>query len=150
MAQALRQYVSGHIHNDELDSVEVDWRDRGAVYIQEMAWHLYDDMYRHYAKGRHYLDKTIRKEISRWIVFLHSDNEYLWPEYSFIQIVNWPMNLLTLGWRERKKKKKWEQFLEAGDFQVWPFCSKKELQKAISRPRLLVKSMDQAAQERER
>lgn len=140
LALALRQYVSGQINNDDLDSMDVDWRDRGAVYVQEIAWNLYDDMDQHYAKGEHHLDKAARKEISRWIVFLHSDAEYIWPEYSFMQIVNWPMNLLTLGWWERSKKRKWEQFLEAGEFDAWPFSSRQELLKAASRPRLLAKS----------
>ena len=47
LAEALRQYVSGRITNDDLDSVDVDWRDRGAIAIQCMAWQLYDDMRTH-------------------------------------------------------------------------------------------------------
>ena len=70
-------------------------------------------------------------------MFLDSDREYLWPEDSFLQIVNWPMNLLTLGWWERNKRKRWEQFLEAGDFTVWPFWSGAELESVIQKPRLL-------------
>ena len=137
LAEALRHYVSGQITNDDLDEVEVDWRDRGAIAVKERAWSLYDDLYQHKATGSHYLDKEARREIAKWIVFLHSNNEYLWPEYSFIQIINVPMNLITLGWWERMKKRKWEQFLEAGEFEVWPFCSKEELQKASSLPRLM-------------
>ncbi len=137
LAEALRHYVSGQITNDDLDSVDVDTRDRGAVAVKEMAWTLYDDMDQHKAEGPHYLDGEARKEISKWIVFLHSENEYLWPEYSLFQIVNWPMNLITFGWWERMKKQKWEQFLEAGEFEAWPFCSKKELQKAVRNPKLL-------------
>ena len=143
LALALRQYVSGRITNDDLADVIVDWRDRGAVYVYEMAWGLYDDMSVHHATGSHYLNEEARKVIARWIVFLHSDEEYIWPEYSFIQIVNWPMNILTFGWWERNKQKRWEQFLEAGDFDVWPFCDKNQLQKAIKRPRLLAKNAEQ-------
>ena len=137
LAEALRHYVSGQITNDDLDSVEVDWRDRGAIAVKEMAWSLYDDLEQHKATEKHYLNDEARREIAKWVVFLHSDNEYLWPEYSFIQIINWPMNILTLGWWERMKKKKWEQFLEAGEYEAWPFCSKAELKKAVSKPRLL-------------
>jgi hypothetical protein len=137
LAEALRQYVSGRITNDDLDSVDVDWRDRGAIAIQGMAWQLYDDMRTHYVEGELQRGTEGRRTISRWIAFLHSDKEYLWPEYSFYQIVNWPMNILTFGWWERMKKKRWEQFLEAGDYEVWPFCRREELEETLSNPKLL-------------
>ena len=137
LAEALRQYVSGRITNDDLACVEVDWRDRGAVAVYGMAWGLYDDTYSHRATERHQLDKRARKEIARWIAFLYSNQEYIWPEYSFIQIVNWPLNLLTLGWWERMKRRKWEQFLEAGDFEVWPFCKEEDLKRVLPHPNLL-------------
>ncbi len=78
-----------------------------------------------------------RRAVARWIVFLHGDDEYLWPEYSFLQIVNWPLDLLTFGWRERRKKRRWREFREAGDFAVWPFVERAELDRARARPLLL-------------
>ena len=137
LAEALRHYAAGRITNDDLDSVEIDWRDRGAIAVNEMAWGLYDDHDVHKATGRHQLDRDARRAISKWIVFLHSDCEYIWPEYSFLQFVNWPMNILTFGWWERNKQKKWEEFLEAGDFEAWPFRTKQELDNAIGNPKLL-------------
>ena len=142
LAQALRQYVSGRLTNDDLESVEIDWRDRGAIAVSQMAWGLYDDMSQHRATGKHYIERKHRSEIARWIAFLYSDDEYLWPEYSFIQIVNWPMNLITLGWWEKMKRRRWEQYLEAGDFSVWPFCSKQELARVRRNPKLLSSSRD--------
>lgn len=137
LAQALRQYVSGRITNDELADIEFDWRDRGAVAVYQMAWQLYDDTHNHRVEGRFPRNSADRRTIARWITFLHSDQEYLWPEYSFMQIINWPMNLITLGWWERSKKKRWEEFLEAGDFNVWPYCSRTDLERVVKRPRLL-------------
>jgi len=61
LALALRRYVSGQIHNDQLADVGVDWRDRGAVYVYDMAWQLYNDMEQHYAKGKYSLDEQARK-----------------------------------------------------------------------------------------
>lgn len=110
LAIALRHYCAGLITNDDLDEVLVDWRDRGAVAVKQMSWQLY------------------------------SDQEYLWPEYSFIQIVNWPMNLLTFGWWETWKKRRWDEFLEAGDFSVWPFCDKAGFEQAKISPRLMAGS----------
>lgn len=137
LAEALRHYVSGRITNDELDAVEVDWRDRGVVAVHEMAWHLYDDLKVHYVEDRLPRHSEARRGVASWIVFLHSDTEYFWPEYSFIQVVNWPMNLLTLGWWERRKQRRWQRFQEAGDFAVWPFFCRSDLESARARPRLL-------------
>jgi hypothetical protein len=137
LAEAIRQYVSGRITNDDLDSVWVDWRDRGAVAVQEMAWQLYSDNCQHYVEDDIPSHSKDRRTVARWIVFLHSNKEYIWPEYSFMQIVNWPMNLLTFGWWERWKERKWSEFLEAGDFEVWPFSSRSELEEVAKRPKLL-------------
>jgi hypothetical protein len=140
LALALRRYVSGQITNDDLDGVDVDWRDRGAVAVKDMAWSLYDDLHEHRVGNDIPQGSEARRTIARWVVYLHSDTEYLWPEYSFIQIVNWPLNLFTFGWWERHKARRWQQFLEAGDFEAWPFCARSELQKALSSPKLLARS----------
>jgi len=137
LAEALRHYVAGQITNDDLYTVEVDWRDRGAQAVWSMAWGLYDDLSKHKATGPHYLNKNDRREIARWIAFLYSDEEYVWPEYNLLQIVNWPLNVLTFGWWERMKKRKWGQFLEAGDFSVWPFCKREQLDRILHEPKLL-------------
>lgn len=137
LALALRRYVAGRISNDDLDSVAVDWRDRGAVAVQQMAWRLYDDLQHHYAKGRHAITSEGKRMIARWIVFLHSDREYLWPDYSLIQINNWPLDLLTFGWWERRKSVRRKQFEHAGDFTVWPFLKAPDLDDAAQRPRYL-------------
>jgi hypothetical protein len=144
LALGLRRYVSGRISNDDLDVVRVDWRDRGAVAIKEMAWALYDDNYNHRAIGRHALHKEGKREIAKWILFLHSDREYLWPEYTFIQIYNWPLNLLTFGWWERQKMHHFQEFCEAGDFSCWPFLTARELAEARATPRFLVRRAAQA------
>ena len=139
LAAALRHYVSGQISNDDLDDVEVDWRDRGAVAVKQMAWRLYDDTRNHRVGSALPRGTDGRRMVARWIAFLYSNREYLWPEYSFVQIVNWPMNLVTFGWWERMKRKKWEQFLESGDFSAWPFCSRQELEEVRRMPHLLAR-----------
>lgn len=137
LAEALRHCVSGQITNDDLDEVEIDRRDRGAHAVSSMAWGLYDDSCQHRATGPYYLDKKARREIARWIAFLYSDEEYTWPEYNLLRIVNWPLNLLTFGWWEKMKERKWQQFLDAGDAEVWPFCNKEQVERVLRKPKLL-------------
>ena len=142
LATALRQYVSGRITNDDLDGIVVDWRDSGAVAVKERAWCLYDDLHDHKAVGKYHLDRAARDEIARWIVFLHSNVEYTWPRYSFDQIINWPMKLLTLGWWEKNRERIFEQFKAAGDYSVWPFVTKEDFETALENPRYLVGSKE--------
>ena len=138
LALALRRYVAGRTSNNDLEEIAVDWRDRGAVAVKQMAWGLYSDLASHRAIGKHAISRENKRAVARWIIFLHSDNEYLWPEYSFVQIVNWPMNSLTFGWWERRKDLRLQEFREAGDFAAWPFVSKDDLNKALQMPRYLV------------
>src|SRR5262245_56478952 len=135
LATALRRYVSGRITNDDLDCIAVDWRDRGAVAVSQRAWALYDDNYQHRATGKHYLGKSARDEVSRWIIYLHSDVEYTWPEFSFIQIVNPFMNILTFGWSEARKERRFQEFQAAGDYSVWPFATEADHRIALDRPK---------------
>ena len=140
LAAALRHYVSGQITNDDLDAISVDWRDRGAAAVKAMSWRLYSDLERHYATHEHALNKEAKRDIARWIVFLHSDLEYVWPNHQLIETQGGPLNALTLGWWDKRKKRIWDAFLEAGDFSVWPFCHRTEFEEAISHPRLLAGS----------
>ena len=137
LALALRRYVTGRISNDDLDGIDVDWRDRGAVAVKQMAWTLYSDTKHHYATGKHAITDVGKRIIARWVIFLHSEEEYLWPEYSFIQIVNWPLNLLTFGWWERRKGRRRNEFEQAGEFSAWPFVRMADSDDAARRPRYL-------------
>jgi hypothetical protein len=139
LALALRRYAAKRATNDELDRVDVDWRDRGAVAVKEMAWRLYDDTYTHRASGRHAFSRELRRTVARWVVFLHSDEEYLWPEYSFIQVSPGIGSLITLGWWGRRAARRWQEFTEAGQFECWPFISQEQERSAIAKPRLLAR-----------
>lgn len=135
LALTFRRYVSGRISNDDLDEIAVDWRVRGAVAVKKAAWCLYSDNRRHFATGVHTINDDGKRIIARWVVFLHSEHEYLWPEYSFPQIVNWPLNLLTFRWWERRKRRRLNEFQEAGDIDAWPFLRTEDLDEAAQRPR---------------
>lgn len=144
LALALRRYVVGRITSDDLECVETDWRDRGARAVHQISWNLYSDNWGHYAVGSHAIHPEVRREICRWIVFLHSDQEYLWPEYSFIRIcLPWfgkRRPNLKLGALEVRWSKKLEQFLEVGDREVWPFIDRASFDSVRLAPRFFARS----------
>jgi len=72
--------------------------------------------------------------MERWVIFLHTDNEYLWPIIShpglrpfqhgfFSRLANGP---------EREKI-----FMVTGDYNVWPFFDRETYDLAIQNPKLL-------------
>ena len=137
LAEAFRQYASGRITNDDLDAVAVDWRDKGAAAVKLQAWSLYSDLKKHYVGNRLLPRSKDRRTVARCIAFLHSDEEYCWPDVALrIRDMLWNllMNILTLG---RWAKKQQEQFKEAGDFEVWPLSSRSQLERVAKRPKLL-------------
>lgn len=131
LAEALRQYASGRITNYAFDDIDVDKRDLGAVEVKHAVWHLYDDLYEHKAVNNFYINKNARKEIARWIVFLQSDKEYIWPKMSVIDML---LSVLTFGFYGKLLQKQWGKM---GDSDAWPFIDKNELNKVISKPKLL-------------
>ena len=137
LAEALRHLVSGQITNDDLENAVPVSADRGIRAVYGQAWYLYSDNYRHRLRGRHRVPETGREIIARWILFLHSNHEYAWPDYDFFQIVNWPMNVLTLGWWERRKRQRFAQFQGTGHWEVWPFVRTVDFEAARQEARLL-------------
>lgn len=125
LALALRRYAAKRITNDDLESAVGRSKDRGVQAIRDMAWQLYSDMYCHRAAGRHALDKDARRTVARWILFLRTDCEYSWPDYDLRQAENrldqFVRDLFTAGQSSKKKRQRWQDFLGAGDFEVWPF-----------------------------
>ncbi|MFK3737447.1 hypothetical protein [Massilia sp. TN1-12] len=138
LALALRRYAAKRITNDELeDAVGRISDDRGVTVIQDMAWQLYDDMYRHRADGPHALGKDDRRSVARWILFLQTELEYSWPNYDFrrseTSLNRFLADLFTAGQWSKKKQGDWENFLGAGDFEVWPFLKKADEESARRR-----------------
>ena len=136
-ALALRRYASGRIDSDALDEagLDADWRDRGLNAVCQMAWNLYPDHAPIRAVGKERIPREGRRQIARWVIFLRSADEYLWPEYRFDGIYWWPLDLLTFGAYGRRVKRLDAQFFEAGEFAAWPFIGRQALALALKRSR---------------
>ena len=139
-ALLLRRFAASRLTNDDFESEYPQSKvDPALRAIEERAWALYDDFHTHRLTGRNALTAAGRREVARWVLFLQSDVEYSWPtSYSFMQIYNWPMNLLTLGWWERRKQETFQAFAKSGEFTVWPFRTRTDYEAAVGRPRFLV------------
>lgn len=133
LAVALRRYVAGRISNDAFEDTDVDRRDPAIAAVQGGAWSLYSDMEEHYARGPHAVRGECRRRVARWVLFLRSEREYLWPEYDFYQTASWPrwMEYLSFGYLRRDRERRehlLREFSSAGDIDYWPFISRAEFE----------------------
>lgn len=126
LAETLRQYVSGRVTNDTLDDLKINNKDHGVEAIKEASWFLYDDLYEHKAVGKNRIEKENRNEVSKWIIFLQSDEEYLWPRPS---IFDKTLLILTFGLYNHQNK-------YDGDKEAWPFYKTDTLKNALQNPKL--------------
>jgi hypothetical protein len=127
LALALRRYVSCRISNDELHEIPVDARDRGALAVKHAAWMLYSDLKNHFNVGKYELSPLGRREVARLIVYLHSNVEYQYPDWSLKDVA---LSLLTLGWWKRVRSRDFEK---VGDMSAWPFVRSIDVETAAKR-----------------
>ena len=125
LAENLRQYVSGRITNDTLDDLDINNEDYGVKVIKDASWLLYDDLYEHKAVGKNRIEKDNRHEVPKWIVFLQSDEEYLWPIPSTLQNL---VSIFTLGLYK-------SNISNNVDKEAWPFFKNENLKSALAKPK---------------
>ncbi len=74
------------ISNDEFENSIPESEDKA---IKEVFLNggclLYSDMKDYKLKGKDALDKVVKKEVARWVLFLKSNYEYSWPSVSFLK-----------------------------------------------------------------
>ena len=142
LAQILRWLGSGLISNDEFEDRRDSlfdgvhpWQhgDPAIAAISEQAWFLYHDLDEYKLKGAASLSGQDRREVARWIVFLHSDLEYEWPRESFLDS-SILLNIITLGFNRLRRLRRLKQL---GDWEVWPFIRRADSELARRTPRLL-------------
>jgi hypothetical protein len=141
IAELLRHLVSGVITNDEFeDRLPRPLRaskDGVVLAVNEHAWCLYNDTFKHRLTGALKVSDEGRREIARWVLFLHTDLPYEWPFYRLTgpsTILRGLVGLFTLGHSTRQAR---AQFEAAGDFDVWPFFRRGDYERASSSQVLL-------------
>jgi len=135
LAEALRHLLSGQFTNDQFDeAAPIESDDPVIKEVREQAWFLYSDLYEHKLTGRHTLSNSDRRITSQFILFLHSNLEYEWPRHPLNGIIRLPIYILSFGLIPRYVDKKWKA---SGDYDVWPFISREDYEKALKNPKLL-------------
>ena|SRR5215213_2771380 len=123
-------YISGQITNWEfIERYPSSWEDPVIWALDDTVWCLYDDIVTHKLSGERALPKEIKNHAARWLMFLYSNEEYLWPKIGRPGFRYNPEPLWfswVFGfWQGRLKK-----FKASGDYDVWPFLSREDYERA--------------------
>jgi len=137
-ALLLRRFAAGRLTNDEFDEAfPPSATDSALMALEGRAWHLYSDHREH----RLVLDRIGRREVARWVLFLHSTFEYQWPKFQWYQTRGGLWNWLTRGAADRRSDEAFDAFRQSGDYAVWPFLRATDFEEARKRPRFLAGSV---------
>jgi hypothetical protein len=136
-AEAIRHFVSGQITNDEFIRRYPSSKHDPVIWaLDDTVWCLYDDIATHKLTGKFALTREFKKQVARWLMFLYSDQEYLWPRIGrpgFRSNSESPWLSWIFGFGQSRLKK----FKASGDYEVWPFISREDFERARKKPVLL-------------
>lgn len=137
-AELLRLLASGRITNFELENRWPISKDPAIHGLDSTIWCFYDDFKEHTLQGPFALAPEMKRVIARWIIFLHTNESYRWPNIAYPGVRplhrSWIMRRLGLLNVITRKE---QRFIKAGAFEVWPFISTQSFEHARRRPRLL-------------
>lgn len=138
-ALLIRRLAAGRITNDDFEADYPRSASDGALRaIARRAWLLYSDWPAYRLAGRRALPAAVRRDVARWVVFLHSDCEYRWPvDFSVLKFYRRCTDLLTLGGWVRRKAFRFDGSRREGELAVWPFFTRAEYSVAAGHPRFL-------------
>lgn len=134
-AEMLRQFAAGRLTNDEFQDRWPRSLDPAVTVVRDAAWFLYSDLREYRLAGPHRLSRHVRRQVVRWVLFLHSELPYEWPIVSPAQnVARQLVTGLTLGAAARF----WAGRLRAhGELEVWPFIRGADYRAALGQPQLL-------------
>lgn len=138
-AELVRQLASGRLTNDEFEERWPASADPALSAVREAAWFLYSDLRAYRLTGANRLPFAVRRQLSRWVIFLQSDLEYEWPVATRTEkLARSIAGLLTMGVATRL----WKTALQVSeDADVWPFIRRVDFRRALRAPRLLRRGM---------
>jgi hypothetical protein len=126
-AELVRRWRAGQVSNYELEDQWPKAReDYSLEAIGAQLWLLYDD------NAEEFLDElglsnAQREMLERVAMFLNSDCEYLWPQFS-IQKGDLSFFQRLLPGANRRIEEQFEEFKKSGRPECWPFICSKQLE----------------------
>lgn len=133
-AEVTRRFIAGQISNFQFEKQFPASQDPALHAIEDTLWCFYDDFEEHCLKGKWDVPEATKTLMLRWVMFLYSDEEYLWPIIRFPGIRPIQFGLLGKFFNRHKKQ---HEFLNAGEMEFWPFISKESYLNAKQNPVLL-------------
>ncbi len=133
-AEVTRRFVAGQISNFKFEDQFPASKDPAMKAIEDTLWCFYDDFEEHCIKGKWAVPDATQSIMWRWVMFLYSDEEYLWPTIRFPGVRPIQFGLLGKIFNRHKRQ---HEFLNSGDIEFWPFISKASYLKAKQNPVLL-------------
>ncbi|MEM6678103.1 MAG: hypothetical protein AAF675_09545 [Pseudomonadota bacterium] len=141
-SKILRDFISGKISNREFEDAQPITHDRAIGAIWDTMWVFYQDGKEHRLEGKYRLPPDQRRACIRWIVFLHSQLLYEWPDI-YLPGVD-PASRIQDSFLKRLfslhqdlTKEQTDRFLATGHYPVWPFFRVSDYKRSLSSPRLL-------------
>ncbi len=144
-AEAVRHFLSGRITNEEFLNRYPHSKDPVIRALGDTLWGFYDDLEEHTLGGRFAVPRVLRKQAVRWIMFLHTDEEYRWPRISApgMRAYYRPSWLGRLTGFSKFIEKRSAAFMAHGDYDVWPFLRREDFERARRTPVLLAGDISQ-------
>jgi hypothetical protein len=143
VALALRQFASGRLSQNELYALTTQVEhspDRGVATLAEAIYWQFINLGPKRLVGRHAPTSEARRDVARWVLFLRSDEPYVWPDRG-PSLGDIGRAVLTLG-------KSWiaqcEQRSRIGDESFWPFVSRQQLER-VARVHPFIRRLDPSA-----
>jgi hypothetical protein len=138
-AEAIRHFLGGRITNEEFLNRYPHSKDPAIWALDDTLWGFYDDLEEHTLTGRFAVPRELREQVIRWIMFLHTDEEYCWPRITApgMRAYYRPSWLGRVTGFSKFIEKRSAAFMAHGDYDVWPFLSCEDFERARQRPLLL-------------
>jgi hypothetical protein len=136
-AEIVRHFLSGRLSNFEFEDKMPSTDDQAVRAIEDSLWYVYDDFTEHKLAGEWALPKETRARMARWIVFLHSDEEYLWPRISCPGLRPLEHGVFSRLFNGPRRE---ELFMQVGNYDLWPFINEESFDRANRNPVLLAGS----------
>src|SRR4030095_14550474 len=81
-AEVIRHFLAGRITNEQFEDRYPSSKDPVIWALDDTLWNFYDDFEEHTLSGKHAVPEELKRQMSRWLLFLYTEDEYCWPNIS--------------------------------------------------------------------